>query len=195
MPNERLVEADLAKSLGVARAAVRTAIVRLAQEHLVERLPNRGARVRRISEKEAVELFEARMALECLAVQHAAQNAKEDDIHALRAILVEMEAAFNGDGLAYAETNARLHREILRIADHATAARLLESIRARNTIFQFRSVLNPNDPLERLREHRAIVDAIAARSPENAAEAMHDHLCSVATRMRARLKREGQAEI
>jgi DNA-binding GntR family transcriptional regulator len=187
LPNERLVEAELADSLGVARAAVRTAIVRLAQERLVERLPNRGARVLRISEQEAVELLEARMALECLAAEHAARNAKPADVAALRAILVEMGGALEGDLLVYAETNARLHHEIVRIADHATAARLLEGLRSRNTYFQMRSVVVPNDPRVRLREHHAIVDAIAAGDPSGAAGAMRAHLSDVAARMRARL--------
>jgi DNA-binding GntR family transcriptional regulator len=188
LPNERLVESDLADSLGVARATVRTAIVRLAQEHLVERLPNRGARVRRISEKEAVELLEARSALECLAAEHAARNATPDDVAALRAILADMAAGIAGDLLAYGETNARLHHEIVRIADHATAARLLDGLRSRNTFFQLRSVMVPNDPRVRLREHHAIVDAIEAHDPAAAAEAMRRHLSDVAARMRARLE-------
>jgi DNA-binding GntR family transcriptional regulator len=189
LPNERLVETELANSLGVPRAAVRTALVRLAQEHLVERLPNRGARVRRISDTEAVELLEARMALECLAAEHAAGNATPADIAALREILGEMEAAISGDLLAYGETNARLHREIVRIANHTIAARLLEGLRSRNTFFHLRAVIVPNDPRERLREHRNIVDAIAAHDPATAAAAMRSHLSDVAARMRLRLEK------
>lgn len=189
LPNERLVEIELATSLGVPRAAVRTALVRLAQEHLVERLPNRGARVRRISDMEAVELLEARMALECLAAEHAAGNATRADVTILRAILDDMEAAISGDLLAYGETNARLHREIVRIANHSIAARLLEGLRSRNTIFHLRAVIVPNDPRERLREHRSIVDAIAAHDPATAAAAMRSHLSDVAARMRLRLEK------
>jgi DNA-binding GntR family transcriptional regulator len=188
LPNERLVESELADSFGVARAAVRTAIVRLAQENLVERLPNRGARVRRISEKEAVELLEARLVLECLAAERAATNATPGDIATLRTILNDMEGAIEGDPLIYTETNAQLHNAIVRIADHTTVARLLEGLRARNTVFQMRSVLMPIDPRERLLEHRAIVDAIEAKSPKDAAEAMRKHLSDVAAVLRARLK-------
>ena len=187
LPNQRLVEHELAVSLGVPRAAVRTAIVRLAQEHLVERLPKRGARVRRISDKEAVELLEARMALECLTVEHAARNAKAADVARLRAILGEMEAGLSGDVLAYGETNARLHREIARIADHSIAMLLLESLRSRNSFFHLRAVFVPNDPRERLLQHRRIVDAIEAHDPAAAAEAMRTHLSDVAERQRAKL--------
>src|SRR2546428_3843280 len=53
-PNERLIEMDLAQSLGAGRAAIRTALARLEQEGLVQRERYRGARVRLVSETEAV---------------------------------------------------------------------------------------------------------------------------------------------
>ena len=152
-------------TLGVPRAAVPKTLVRLAQEHLVERLFRRGARVQCVTFKEAVELLESRMALECLAVEHAACNATARDIAALRAILVDMEGGLSGDLLSYGETNARLHREIMRIADHTIVERLLDSLRSRNTFFHLRAVIVPNDPRVRLAEHRRIVDTIEAHDP------------------------------
>ena len=81
-PNERLIEMDLAQSLGAGRAAIRTALARLEQEGLVQRERYRGARVRLVSETEAIEILEARAALESLAIRHAALNATADDIAA-----------------------------------------------------------------------------------------------------------------
>src|SRR6266702_6437032 len=80
-PNERLIEMDLAQSLGAGRAAIRTALARLEQEGLVQRERYRGARVRLISETEAVEILEVRAALESLAMRYAALNitAEESD--------------------------------------------------------------------------------------------------------------------
>src|SRR5262245_49180034 len=74
-PNERLVEADLIRLLGAGRSAVRTALVRLEHEGLVQREPNRGAKVRFVDEQEAAEILESRMVLEGLAARQAAQNA------------------------------------------------------------------------------------------------------------------------
>ena len=76
-PNERLVEADLIPMLHASRSAVRTALVRLVQEGLVEHEPNRGAKVRLVDEHEAAEILESRMVLEGLAARYAAQNATE----------------------------------------------------------------------------------------------------------------------
>src|SRR6185437_16241581 len=72
LPNERLIEMDLAQEFGAGRAAIRTALARLEQDGLVERERYRGARVRLISESEAIEILEVRAALESLAARYAA---------------------------------------------------------------------------------------------------------------------------
>jgi DNA-binding GntR family transcriptional regulator len=89
MPKERLVEVDLTASLGVGRATVRTFLSRLEQEGLVVREPNRGARVRMVSEAEALEITHAR-ALEALAAREAAVHATYDEIATMRETLAHM---------------------------------------------------------------------------------------------------------
>ncbi|MBN9182638.1 MAG: GntR family transcriptional regulator, partial [Microbacterium sp.] len=59
-PHQRLIEADLSERYGASRASVRTALLNLTNEGLVERLPNKGARVRAITIEEAVEIVEVR---------------------------------------------------------------------------------------------------------------------------------------
>ena len=73
--------------LHASRSAVRTALVRLVQEGLVEHEPNRGAKVRLVDEHEAAEILESRMVLEGLAARYAAQNATKAQVAELRAIL------------------------------------------------------------------------------------------------------------
>jgi DNA-binding GntR family transcriptional regulator len=82
-PGERLVEEELAERLGSSRGAVREAILRLGQDGLVLRERNRGARVRRFTLGEAVEILEARAALESLAAGHAAQRRTADEAREL----------------------------------------------------------------------------------------------------------------
>src|SRR5260370_14673665 len=89
-PNERLVEAKLSKTLGAGRTAVRAALVRLDQEGLVTREHNRGARVRLVSDREALQIEEVRAALERLLAPQAAAKATAGDIRELRKVLVDM---------------------------------------------------------------------------------------------------------
>src|SRR5690348_17751256 len=89
-PNQRLIEAEMSTAFKLPRAAVRMALVRLEHDGLVERERHRGARVRRVSENEAVEILEARAALEGLAARHAATAADDAAIEGLREIVAEM---------------------------------------------------------------------------------------------------------
>jgi DNA-binding GntR family transcriptional regulator len=185
MPSERLVETGLADSLGVGRAAIRTAIARLAQERLVERIPNRGARVRRVSDEEALEVLEVRMAIEAFAVRRAALNATADDIRKLKRILTEMEAfSKSGNTAGFGETNSAFHQELLRISRHATAARVLETLLSHR--FQLQGLTTPTDPLRRLDEHIRILNAVESKDADAAEREMRSHLYGVVERWRGR---------
>src|SRR5258708_6982150 len=137
LPNERLIEMDLAQSLGAGRAAIRTALARLEQEGLVLRERYRGARVRLISEAEAIEILEVRAALEGLAARYAALNVTAEESIALFTLLAEQRHHIDtGDFLRCSEVNTRLHQLILRIAHHATTARLLDQLKPQNVRLQ-----------------------------------------------------------
>src|SRR3954463_5843673 len=124
LPSERLVEQDLSRRLGIGRAGVRMALARPEHDGLVEHERHRGARVRRVSDAEAVEILEVRAALESLAARHAATRATPQDVRELRAILREMGAQRERGYLrAVSATNARLHRRIVEISGHDTVRR------------------------------------------------------------------------
>ena len=184
-PNERLIEMDLAQLYNVGRAAIRTTLARLEQDGLVEREPNRGARVRAISEEEAVETLEARAVLEGLAARYAARNVTDADIADLRAIVGQMEAHLaEGDLLGISEGNTRLHSRLLQIANNKTVARLIERLHAQHIRSQFRLILVPGRPPRSVAEHRAIVEAVASRDPDAAEAAMRSHLANTVETLR-----------
>lgn len=181
-PNERLVESDLVSTFAASRAAVRTAIVRLEQDRLVVHESNRGARVRSISLQEAVEIVQARAALEGLAARHAAAMATDADIDVLYAITEEMEKLHaQGDLLAMSDRNAALHRHILEVSGHETTQRLIAMLNSQMVRFQFRTILSPGRPERSLSEHQAVVAAIAAHDAAKSERAMRKHLDAVAS--------------
>jgi DNA-binding GntR family transcriptional regulator len=185
LPNQRLIELDLAKQLGVGRAAIRTALDRLTQDGLVEHNPNRGAHVRLISVEEAVEMVEVRAVLEGLVVRYAAHNATEQEVTDLRAMVERMEQSLAaGDLLEISNINAQLHNTWLRIAKHRTVKCLLKRLRANHVRFQYRMILVPGRAEHSLQEHHAIVNAVAAHDAEAAEAAMRQHLTNSATALR-----------
>ncbi len=179
-PNERLVEVDLARRLNTGRTSVRAALVRLEQEGLVSHEPNRGARVRLVSDREAVEIEQVRIALELLIVRHAAEKVTAADLEDLSVDLLEMRQRLDqGDPLGYSELNARFHRRIWAIGDHGTASKLLGNLKSQSLRFQFRTILRPGRTEQSLEEHRAIVSALAAHDAEASERAMAQHLSHV----------------
>jgi DNA-binding GntR family transcriptional regulator len=188
-PNQRLVEADLVDRYGLGRAAIRIALVRLEQDRVVVREPHRGARVRLVSEPEAVEILETRAALEAVAAAHAAVHATSDQIDELRRIAGEMAALrAAGDLLAMSEANRRLHGLILQASGHETVQRLAAALKSQMVRFQYRTILAAGRSAQSLAEHAAIVDAIAARDADGAERAMRAHLGNVARALHQRVE-------
>jgi DNA-binding GntR family transcriptional regulator len=178
-PNERLVEADLAARFAVNRAHIRVALAMLDQDGLVVRLPNRGARVRAISDREAIEIVETRLAIEAMVARQAAMRADALGRAALLKIEKDMtRAVAQGDTAAYSQCNAALHRELQRLAGNATADRILNTLKSHLVRLQFRVILLPGRPKASLAEHRAIVKAVCAGDGEAAERAMRKHLTS-----------------
>ena len=180
VPNQRLVEADLSERFGASRAAVRTALVQLSSEGLVERVQNRGARVRAVSLAEAIEITEVRMALEGLCAAKAAQRLTDDDRDRLQEIGEAMRAAVaSGDLLGYSELNRRLHGLVRELAGQATAGAILERLRGQNVRHQFQLAMHPGRPAVSLPQHLEIIEALCAGDSDAAEAAMRRHIRSV----------------
>jgi DNA-binding GntR family transcriptional regulator len=180
-PNERLVELDLSERLGIGRTAIRTALVRLEADGLVERERHRGAKVRLVSESEAAEIIETRGVLEGLCAREAALRATATDVDRLREILATLRELLDaGDLMAASDEQAVLHRTIAELSGHDTARRLILDLNSQIVRYQYRPILVPGRPRDSFAEHTAIVDAIADGDPDAAEEAMRSHLANVA---------------
>jgi 4-hydroxy-4-methyl-2-oxoglutarate aldolase len=185
-PGQRLVEEELAAALGVTRASLRAALLDLATEGLVERVPNRGARVRVVSSDEAVAITECRMALEGLCAAKAALAIGHQDAASLRRLGDAMTAAVAaGDARGYSDLNAAMHQRVREISGQYIAVALLERLNAQLIRYQYQIALRPGRPGHSLREHLEIIEAIAGRRPAAAEEATRRHLASVIEALRA----------
>lgn len=181
VPHQRLVEADVAEEHDASRGEVRLALNELITEGLVERIPNRGARVRKVSRQEAIEITEVRAAVESLCARKTAQNVTEAQADQLRDIGSQMTSAVErGDRDAYSRLNRTLHGLIIELADQQTAAQTITRLRGLAVHYHFQLSSRPDRPQVSLPQHLAIIDAICERDPEAAGHAMSKHLASVA---------------
>lgn len=184
-PGGRLIEQELAERYEVGRNAVRTALLRLQGQGLVEMKANRGATVRRLTVAEAVEVTEARLALECLVARRAAERATAADRKELKTLISQMRAAVKADDkAAYSRLNRTFHAALPRIARHQVAEDLIDNLRNRAVHQQFQLSVMPGRAAESLAQHRGIVDAVVRADPEGAEGAMRFHLASVIDTLR-----------
>jgi DNA-binding GntR family transcriptional regulator len=181
----RLVESTLCERYGASRAAVRAALLELTGEGIVGREANRGATVRRISVDEAIEVTEARGALEGLIAAHAARNVTVSESSVLVDIASRMRSAVESeDILVYRQLNEELHLRIRQAARHLIAASLVDNLKNRAVHHQFRLSMLPGRLNESLAQHEAIVAAVVAHDEEAATVAMTVHLNSIASVLR-----------
>ncbi|WP_248305756.1 GntR family transcriptional regulator [Agromyces sp. H66] len=184
-PNQRLIEADLSSTFSASRATVRTALLELASEGLVERLPNRGSRVRAISLDEAIEIIEVRMGVEGLCAAKAALNLTDEDAAALERLRDDMsESVAEGDLMEYSRLNQYLDLRIRELSRHATASDVLARLHAQSVRHQFKLSSRLQRAKVSVLQHAEIIDAVVARDPDRAERAVRSHLSSVIDALR-----------
>lgn len=184
-PNERLVEATVAERMGAGRSAVRAALVRLDQEGLVTLERNRGARVRHVTDREALEIEEVRASLEGMLARRAAVRATADDLHELHEVIADMRRRVAaGDPVGYSELNSRFHQRIWAAADQPTATRIVGGLKSQAIRFQYQTAMRPGRVERSLREHEEIFAALKAHDEDRAERAMRSHLAEVLDTLR-----------
>ena len=174
-PGQRLKESELAEELRVSRTPLREAIKLLLAEDLLEQLPAGGVVVPNLAVRDIDELYTCRAALEAVQAAEAARKATDDDVTAMRAIVDRnaLLVEFAEDAMTLGH---QLHDLIGSVADNTWAGRLHEQVDGHMT--RYRKLTNSTQDRrdQALEEHRAILAAITARDPENAARVARDHV-------------------
>lgn len=186
-------ERDLMQRYGVSRSAVREAIVALANRGLVlTRLGHRPI-VRKpdyeiaidkvgnlvghlmVDRKGVWNLFDSRIFLEAALARWAASHARRDDIEELRAALEANRQAI-GDPTQFDETDAAFHAVLYRIPGNPIYPAVHKAY-VEWLIQHWRSMKRGAD-IDHMNYagHEAIFDAVAARDPDGAEEALRRHL-------------------
>lgn len=176
-PGTRLNERELSEQLGVSRTPLREAFRVLAAEGLLDQLPNRGVQVAALSRDDVRQAFEVMAALEGLAGELAAARVAPADLAALEALQVELEDAHRRRDLpAYYRVNRAIHERLQAVAGNGLLGRTCETINVRLHALRFRSNLNDAKWGRAVAEHRAMLDALAARDGSGLRDLLVRHL-------------------
>lgn len=187
-PGDRLVESELADRFGVSRTPVREALQRLETQAILVR-DGRSLIVATLSHDQMAELYAVRTELEALAARLAAQHGAEEEIRVLRQMVAE-DAALLGDAHALARANRRFHGQIHLASHNRYLVQQLGMVHRSMALMATTSLAAEGRGEAALDEHRAIVEAIAARDGAAAAAALRRHLSlAFETRLREEARR------
>jgi phosphonate utilization transcriptional regulator len=181
----KLNEAEVARMLGVSRGPVREAFRGLQEAGLVRLVKNRGVFVRQVSVEEADEIYEVRAALDELAGRRLAQMRSPHAVAELRGHVERMErAAARRDLDAYSAANLAFHDCVVALTGNAKLLATYRRLVNELNLYR-RSALEINGTVAAsAREHREIVELIAAGQAAGAGRALHDHVMDSRERMR-----------
>jgi DNA-binding GntR family transcriptional regulator len=174
---QRINELALAQALGVSRSPIREACRKLEQAGMVEIINNRGMFVRRVDLRQALDIYEVRGALALLAGELLAQRADADDIAALHAMVDQMQASLDaGHANEYFRQNLAFHDRLVRATRNQRLIDMFLGTDKELHLYRHRSLVQPSGMSVSNREHRAIVDAVAAQDSQQAGEAFKRHV-------------------
>jgi phosphonate utilization transcriptional regulator len=180
----KLNEAAIADRLGVSRGPVREAFRALEESGLVRLEKNRGVFVRLIPVEEADEIYELRAVLDEFVGRRLAQSITPDQVRELRDRVERMEkAAANGDVDAYLATNVEFHDRLVELAGNTKLLVMYRRLVNELRLFRRASLAQSGVLPVSTREHRNIVDRIAAGKPLDAGRALYDHVIASRERM------------
>lgn len=176
-PGMRLVEGDLAQTLGVSRGPIREALQLLARDGFVDLRPRQGAFVHVPTPKEIDDFYDVRSALETEAARLAALRITPEAAALLRGLLeVASDLLERGKDPSSAIERPSLHEQITIAADNPLLAQMLDTVNKRATWYQSR--FEPQTRRKAWQEHSEIVRAIISGDSEAARSAMARHIHS-----------------
>lgn len=182
-PGERLAEAQLCETFNVSRTVVRKALHRLAELHIVDIVPNKGAAVASPSPQEAIEVFEARRAVEAAIVRRLASRIGHSDLERLRLRLAaEHSALQDHDHPRWVALAGGFHLTLAQMAGNSVLQRMLTELLTRCSLIVAMYEPQGNALCEH-GEHERLVDLLALRDGEAAAAVMNQHLLSLQERL------------
>lgn len=188
-PGTRLSELAIVDRLGMSRTPVRMALTMLAEEGLVQPIGTGGFSARSFSERDVHDAIELRGTLEGLAARLAAERGISTIAGQLLGdLLARLDEVVNALPLdvdafeRYIELNARLHREIARLAESRVVERQIERVMALPfaspsafVMAQSKSEDARNVLIIAQDQHRAVVEAIIDREGARAEALMREH--------------------
>ena len=180
LPGQAISETEMAAGFGVSRTPVREALIRLADEGLIDIYPQAGTFVSRIDLAAVREAQFVRQTLETAVAVQAASTAA--GVTVFEPILERQERAIrDNDFPEFFASDEDLHRTVFELGGHGPTWRLVQS--AKSHLDRVRQLERPAEAtlVEMLRQHRAIAAAIRDGDAAGVVDVVHEHSTVILT--------------
>ncbi len=174
---DRLNELALAARFNISRGPIREACRSLVQAGLLEFQINRGFFVRKLAQKEVVDLYDLRAGLMRLAGELLAKNITPDQLAQIKAMVDAMDKAQRvGNAERFRELNSDFHAALVQATNNRRLVEIYQGLAKEIQLFRRRGLVSASAMKLSNREHRDIVEAIVAQDAVRAAAAMEQHI-------------------
>lgn len=174
VPGSWIDELKLAEEYGISRTPLREALKVLATEGLVTMKVRRGAYVTEVSERDLADVYHLLSLLESDAAGVVATQATDAQLKELQTLHRDLEKAVNNRERFF-QINEAFHMRLLEIANNRWRDQMVADLRKVMKLNRHNSLLKSGRIEESLAEHRAIMEALAARDATATAERMREH--------------------
>jgi len=186
-PNQRLIESEIAKRLGISRTPVREALKQLEMQGYLSKLPNGGLVVTDHSPSQIRNLYEIREALETMALRLACQRATQEQVDkAAEYHTRSLEVIRNRDVNQFIELNSAFHNELFGACGNEQLWSLLRTFRDQSFDRRIVRVFTAADWRAMITQHQRMLEAVRQGNASLAEKAVHEH---VRTAVRLALER------
>jgi len=177
LPRERLIEEELAARFGVKRHVVREALAGLERDGLIERVPNKGAAVKRLDPDEVRQIYSVREALETLAATQIPLPADPvvlADLHKVQQR--HASAVADGDARAAFRANMAFHEALFAACGNRHLVELIQMMAQKVHGARSITAASPQHLALARDEHAAMVEALANGDRARLVALCRDHL-------------------
>jgi len=174
---EKISEKQLCETFGISRTPLREALKVLTSEGLVEILPNRGARVSRLSLSDVKHTYDVMAALEGLAGEAACDRLSDDELASLCELHERMVSYYEQKDLpAYFQANQQIHERILQASGNPILLEMYNNLSQRVKRIRYTMQMNEDFWRKAMNDHGEMIEALRDRDGMRLGSILRGHL-------------------
>jgi len=164
-PGEKIKQIDVAEKLGVSRTPLLKVLHKLSTENLIEYIPQKGFKVKKLTKEELQEVFEIREAIQGVCAKSVALKAIDSEIEKLKGCFIPFADVTVINTEEYIEADKKFHSYLIKFSRNSLMRKINDMYNIHSLSYQ-KGLIRP--PEETISEHLALIAALENRDADRA---------------------------